>query len=72
MAKERKALLVHYTPGGDAEQSLATLNAHLADDWVVTTSTALGGAGSSAGAAFVALVVLERDEKRPVRGFSGA
>ncbi len=74
MPKERKAFLVHYTSGDDAEASLATLNRHLADDWTVAATTALGGAGTGSGALgpeyhFVALVVLEREEKRAVRGF---
>ena len=77
MAKERKALLVHYAPGEDADASVEALNQHLADDWTVTSTTAMGGAGTGSGATvaeyhFVALVVLEREEKRAVRGFTGA
>ncbi|HLT47055.1 MAG TPA: hypothetical protein VK002_07490 [Rubricoccaceae bacterium] len=77
MAKERKALLVHYVPGTPAEDSLDELNRHLADDWVVVSSTAMGGAATGAGPTgdeyhFVALVVLEREEKKAVRGFTGA
>jgi len=74
MAKERKALLVHYVPGTPAEEAVEELNRHLADDWAVVTTTALGGAATGAGPSgdeyhFVALVVLEREEKRAVRGF---
>jgi hypothetical protein len=79
MAKERKALLVHYVPGTPAEEAVGELNRHLADDWVVVSATALGGAATGAGPTgagatgdayhFAALVVLERDEKRAVRGF---
>jgi hypothetical protein len=74
MAKERKALLVHYVPGTPAEAAVEELNRHLADDWLVVSSTALGGAATGAGPTgdayhFVALVVLEREENRAVRGF---
>jgi hypothetical protein len=76
MAKERKALLVHYSPGTPAEDSLEELNRHLADDWTVVSTTAMGGAATGAGPTgdeyhFAALVVLEREEKRAVRGFAG-
>ena len=51
------------------------LNRHLADDWSVVSSTAMGGAATGAGPTgeeyhFFALVVLEREEKRAVRGFT--
>ena len=73
MPKERKALLVHYVPGTPAEDSLDELNRHLADDWHLISTTAMGGAATGAGGGdgyhFVALVVLEREEKRAVRGF---
>ncbi|MDX1419330.1 MAG: hypothetical protein R3181_05135, partial [Rubricoccaceae bacterium] len=64
MAKERKALLVHYVPGTPAEEAVEALNRHLADEWIVVSSTALGGAATGAGPSgdeyhFVALVVLE-------------
>lgn len=75
MAKERKALLVHFVPGTPADEAVEDLNQHLADEWIVVSSTALGGAATGAGPSgdeyhFVALVVLERDEKRAVRGFT--
>ena len=75
MAKERNALLVHYVPGTPAEEAVDDLNRHLADDWIVVSATAMGGAATGAGPTgdeyhFVALVVLERDEKRAVRGFT--
>ena len=73
MAKERKALLVHYRPGTPAEESVAELNRLLADEWTVISTTAMGGAGTAVDAShFVALVVLEREEQRAVRGFLGS
>jgi hypothetical protein len=77
MPKERKALLVRYTPGADAEEAVAELNRHLADEWLVVSATAMGGAATGAGPTgdappFVALVVLEREEQRAVRGFIGS
>jgi hypothetical protein len=72
MPKERKALLVRYTPGADADEAVAELNRHLADEWVVVASTAMGGAATGGAPPFVALVVLEREEQRAVRGFVGS
>lgn len=70
MAKEKKALVVHYTPGEESE-TVAALTAHLNDDWRLVSSSAMGGAGGGADAAqFVALVVLEREETKTVGGFS--
>ncbi len=74
MAKERKALVVHYDPATDGADPAADLNAHLADGWTLVTATAMGGAGSATAAPtlhFAALVVLEREEKRTVGGFHG-
>ena len=69
MPKERKAIVVHYEPGEDGATD--ELNALLADDWTVITTAAMGGAGSEAmpGTHFAALVILEREDKRAVRGF---
>jgi hypothetical protein len=74
MAKERTALIVHYDPNARGADALAELNAHLADDWTVVTTTAMGGAAVGPGVVgpevhFAALVVLEREEKRTVGGF---
>ncbi len=70
MPAERKALVVHYAPGHPGE-SLDELTALLNDDWRILTSTAMGGTGgATTPAQFAALVVLERDQKKTVGGFS--
>ena len=70
MASERKALVVHYTPGHPTE-TVDALTEHLNDDWRVVSTTAMGGTGGATSPAqFAALVVLERDEKKTVGGFS--
>ena len=70
MAKERKALVVHYAPGHPAE-SVDALNEHLNDDWRIVSATAMGGTGgATAPAQFAALVILEREETKTVGGFS--
>lgn len=70
MAKERRALLIYHAAGSDAAESVAPLNALLAEGWRLVTATAMGGAGSAeAGAHFAALVVLEREEEKTVSGF---
>jgi hypothetical protein len=70
MAKERKALVVHYAPGHDGD-SVDALTEHLNADWRIISSTAMGGAGgATAPAQFAALVVLEREETKTVGGFS--
>lgn len=70
MAKERKALVVHYAPGHPAE-TLDALTEHLNDDWRIVSATAMGGTGgATAPAQFAALVVLEREETKTVGGFS--
>lgn len=70
MPKERKAIVVHYEPGEDGATD--ELNALLTDDWTVLSIAAMGGAGSEAmpGTHFAALVVLEREDRRTVGGFS--
>jgi hypothetical protein len=77
MAKERKALIVHYAAGESAEASVQALNDHLADDWTLISTAAMGGAGAGPGTPgpefhFAVLVVLEREEKRTVGGFRHA
>lgn len=77
MPKERKALIVHHHVDGDAEASVAALNAHLADEWTIVSVSAMGGAGTGPGTPgpefhFAALVILEREEKRTVGGFRAA
>lgn len=69
MPKEHKALIVHYAPGRDGATD--ELNALLADDWRLVSTAAMGGAGTDAqpGVHFAALAILEREEKRAVRGF---
>ncbi|MDT7857457.1 hypothetical protein RQM47_12460 [Rubrivirga sp. S365] len=70
MAKERKALVVHYAPGEESE-TVAALTDHLNDDWRLLSTSAMGGAGGADGAAqFAALVVIEREETKTVGGFS--
>lgn len=70
MPAERKALVVHYAPGHPPE-SVDELTALLNDDWRIVSSTAMGGTGgATAPAQFAALVVLERDDKKTVGGFS--
>lgn len=70
MATERKALVVHYAPGHPAD-AVDDLTAHLNDDWRIVSTSAMGGTGgATAPAQFACLVVLERDEKKTVGGFS--
>lgn len=72
MAIERKALVVHFAPGHPAE-SVDALTEHLNDDWRLVSTTAMGGTGGAAGTAqFAALVVLEREDKKTVGGFSAS
>ena len=69
MATERKALVVHYTPG--QTDAVAALTEHLNDRWRLVSSTAMGGVGGGAGPAqFACLVVLEREPETSVTGFS--
>ena len=70
MTTERKAVVVHYAPGHPAD-TVDQLNALLNDDWRIISSSAMGGTGgATAPAQFACLVVLERDEKKTVGGFS--
>ena len=69
MATERKALVVLYTPDGESE-SLAELNALLNDDWRLMSSSAMGGAGGSGAHQFASLVILEREQRKTVGGFT--
>ena len=76
MAKERKALVVHYDPAA-RDDAAAELNRHLADDWTLVSATAMGGAAVGPGVTgpevhFAALVILEREEKKTVSGFGAA
>ena len=70
MSAQRKALVVHYAPGHPTE-SLDELTTLLDDDWRILSTTAMGGTGGATHLPqFAALVVLERDEKKTVGGFS--
>lgn len=69
MAKERKALVVHYSPDASSP-SLDELNALLNDDWRLMSTSAMGGAGAASSSEFAALVILEREEKKTVGGFT--
>ena len=72
MTTERKAVVVHYAPGHPAD-TVDQLNALLNDDWRILSSSAMGGTGgATAPAQFACLVVLERDEKKTVGGFSAS
>ena len=70
MANERKALVVHYAPGHEAE-TVGELTDHLNDGWRIVSSTGMGGTGGAASSAqFACLVVLEREDTKTVGGFS--
>ncbi|HEX9952981.1 MAG TPA: hypothetical protein VGB53_14515 [Rubricoccaceae bacterium] len=70
MAKEHKTLVVHHAPGHPSESADA-LTALLDDGWRLASATAMGGTGgATAPPQFAALVILEREEKRTVGGFS--
>lgn len=69
MAKERKALVVHYTPDANSS-SLTELNEMLNDDWRLMSTTAMGGSGTASSSQFAALVILEREEQKTVGGFT--
>ena len=72
MAKERKALVVHYAPGRPAE-TVDALTDHLNDDWRILSTTAMGGTGgATAPPQFAALVVLEREDTKTVGGFASS
>ncbi|MEM0961353.1 MAG: hypothetical protein AAGK21_02275 [Bacteroidota bacterium] len=70
MSTERKALVVHYAPGHESD-TVTALSDHLNDDWRIMSTTAMGGTGgATAPAQFACLVILEREEKKTVGGFS--
>ena len=67
---KKKALVVHFRPDGQGG-SVADLTRHLNDGWRIVSTSAMGGVGSYDGPAqFAALVVLEREEKKTVGGFT--
>ena len=68
MAKEHKALVVHYSPDS-VSPSLDELNTLLNDGWRLMSATAMGGAGTASSSQFAALVILEREEQKTVGGF---
>ena len=69
MPTERKALVVHYAPGHDAE-TVDALTDHLNDGWRLLSTAAMGGTGGAASPAqFACLVVLEREDEKTVGGF---
>jgi len=70
MTPERKALVIHYAPGHPAD-SVDQLTALLNDDWRIVSTAAMGGTGgATAPAQFACLVVVEREPKKTVGGFS--
>ena len=70
MSTDRKALVVHYAPGHDPE-SVDALTALLNDGWRIVSTAAMGGTGgATAPAQFACLVVVEREDKKTVGGFS--
>lgn len=70
MAKQHKVLVVHYAPGHPAE-AVDELAALLDDDWRIVSMTGMGGTGgATAPAQFAGLVVLQREDKKTVGGFS--
>ena len=70
MSTDRKALVVHYAPGHDLE-SVDALTALLNDGWRIVSTAAMGGTGgATAPAQFACLVVVEREDKKTVGGFS--
>ena len=79
MAKEHRTLVVHVAPGPPGlgapvtSESADALTALLDDGWRLASVTAMGGTGgATAPPQFAALVILEREEKRTVGGFSGS
>ena len=67
---DRKALVVHYAPGHPAE-TLDELTDLLNDGWRLVSTAAMGGTGgATAPAQFACLVVVEREDKKTVGGFS--
>ncbi|MEM1055478.1 MAG: hypothetical protein AAGI52_08115 [Bacteroidota bacterium] len=69
---KKKALVVHYRPDGQ-EGTVSELTRHLNDGWRIVQTSAMGGVGRYDGPAqFAALVVLEREEKKTVGGFTAS
>ncbi len=69
MPDTHRALVVHYAPGHPSE-SLTELTALLDDGWRIVSTAAMGGTGgATAPAQFAALIVLHRNDDRPVTGF---
>ena len=68
---KKKALVVTHRAdgqGGNAPELARLLN----DGWRLVSTSAMGGVGGYDGPAqFAALVVLEREEKKTVGGFTG-
>ena len=72
MATERKVVVVHYAPT-HPNATVDELTALLNDDWRITSTSAMGGTGgATAPAQFACLVVLEREDKKTVGGFSAS
>lgn len=69
---KKKALVV--TQRGDGQGgTVDDLTRHLNDGWRIMSTTAMGGVGGYNGPVqFAALVILEREEKKTVGGFTGA
>ncbi|PAP77494.1 hypothetical protein [Rubrivirga marina] len=72
MATQRKVVVVHYAPTHPTD-AVDELTALLNDDWRITSTSAMGGTGgATAPAQFACLVVLEREDKKTVGGFSAS
>ena len=69
---KKKALAVVCQPGSGGG-NVAELTRHLNEGWRIVSTSAMGGVGGYDGPVqFAALVVLEREEKKTVGGFTGA
>ncbi|HIG74827.1 MAG TPA: hypothetical protein EYQ24_09720 [Bacteroidetes bacterium] len=69
---KKKALVVLHRPDGQGS-TVSELTRHLNDGWRIVSTSAMGGVGMYDGPAqFAALVVLEREEKKTVGGFTAA
>ena len=67
---KKKALVVTCQPNGQGG-NVADLTRHLNEGWRLVSSTSMGGVGGYDGPVqFAALVVLEREEKKTVGGFT--
>jgi hypothetical protein len=68
---KKKALVVTCQPNGQGG-NVSELTHLLNDGWRMMSSTAMGGVGGYDGPVqFAALVILEREEKKTVGGFTG-